>query len=86
MSADSPAGASAVTFTSVRRRARSIVLFHDVQPATIEMLPRFLKWVTEESLFRKARGEPPFKFIDYSFLLNPAHAAPPPSSIRSPSS
>lgn len=57
------------------RRARSIILFHDVQPATIEMLPRFLKWVTEESAARQARGEPPFKFIDYSFLLN--RAAPP---------
>ena len=57
------------------RRARSIILFHDVQPATIEMLPRFLKWVAEESAARTARGEPPFKFIDYSFLLN--RSAPP---------
>ena len=68
------------------RRARSIILFHDVQPATIEMLPRFLKWVTDESAARKARGEPPFKFIDYSFLLN--RAAPPtpgaPPAVASP--
>lgn len=58
------------------RRARSIILFHDVQPATIEMLPRFLQWVSEESAARKARGEPPFKFIDYGFLLNRVHESP----------
>ena len=62
------------------RRARSIVLFHDVQPATIEMLPRFLQWVAEESAARKARGEPPFKFIDYNFLLNRSPATPPPTA------
>lgn len=67
------------------RRARSIILFHDVQPATIEMLPRFLKWVAEESAARQARGEPPFKFIDYSFLLNrPASPAPAGSPAVSP--
>lgn len=62
------------------RRARSIVLFHDVQPATIEMLPRFLQWVAEESAARKARGEPPFKFIDYNFLLNRSHETAPPAA------
>jgi peptidoglycan/xylan/chitin deacetylase (PgdA/CDA1 family) len=66
------------------RRARSIVLFHDVQPATVEMLPRFLKWVTDESAARKARGEPPFKFIDYSFLLGRPGAAPTASSPPNP--
>ncbi len=60
------------------RRARSIVLFHDVQPATIEMLPRFLRWVAEENAARKGRGEPQFKFIDYNFLLKPGSVPPPP--------
>lgn len=52
------------------RRARSIVLFHDVQPATVEMLPRLLAWIAEENQNRKARGEPPFKYIDGSYLLS----------------
>jgi peptidoglycan/xylan/chitin deacetylase (PgdA/CDA1 family) len=66
-------------------RARSIILFHDVQPATIEMLPRFLKWVADESAARKARGEPPFKFIDYSFLLNRAAEPTPGAPLAAPS-
>ena len=52
------------------RRARSIVLFHDVQPATVEMLPRLLKWIADENEARKARGEPPFKYVDASYLLS----------------
>ena len=68
------------------RRARSIVLFHDVQPATIEMLPRFLQWVAEENTARKARGEPPFKFIDYNFLLNRSQENSPPAAPPSGSS
>lgn len=61
------------------RRARSIILFHDVQPATAEMLPRFLQWVAQESTARKERGEPPFKFIDYNYLLNRSSEAPVPA-------
>ena len=54
------------------RRARSIVLFHDVQPATVEMLPKLLKWIAEESEARKARGEPPFRYVDATYLLSAA--------------
>jgi len=52
------------------RRARSIVLFHDVQPATVEMLPKLLKWIAEENEARRARGEPQFKYVDASYLLS----------------
>lgn len=52
------------------RRARSIVLFHDVQPATVEMLPKLLKWIADENEARKAKGEPPFKYIDGKYLLS----------------
>ncbi len=61
------------------RRPRSIILFHDVQPATIEMLPRFLAWVASESAARRSRGEPPFKFIDYSYLLQRVGETAPPA-------
>ena len=52
------------------RRARSIVLFHDVQPATVEMLPKLLKWIADENEARRARGEPQFKYVDASYLLS----------------
>lgn len=52
------------------RRARSIVLFHDVQPATVEMLPKLLKWIADENDARKAKGEPPFKYVDGNYLLS----------------
>lgn len=52
------------------RRARSIVLFHDVQPATVEMLPKLLKWIADESEARRAKGEPPFKYVDATYLLS----------------
>lgn len=68
-------------------RARSIVLFHDVQPATADMLPRLLKWINEENAVRQQRGEPPFKFVDGSYLLNrdPKPATPaPPTAITPP--
>jgi len=65
------------------KRARSIVLFHDVQPATVEMLPRLLKWIADENLARKGRGEPPFKYIDASYLLG--KSVPPPAvSVQPP--
>ena len=54
------------------KRARSIVLFHDVQPATVEMLPKLLKWIADENESRKARGEPQFKYVDGSYLLSAA--------------
>lgn len=71
-------------------RARSIVLFHDVQPATADMLPRLLKWIHEENAVRQQRGEPPFKFVDGNYLLNrdpkpaPVPAAVPPSAVAPP--
>jgi peptidoglycan/xylan/chitin deacetylase (PgdA/CDA1 family) len=52
------------------RRARSIVLFHDVQPATVEMLPKLLKWIADENEVRKAKGEPPFKYVDGKYLMS----------------
>ena len=66
------------------RRARSIVLFHDVQPATAEMLPRLLRWVADENLARKTSGEPPFKYIDYSYLLSRGSGAPLPANTPPP--
>lgn len=75
-------------------RTRSIVLFHDVQPATADMLPRLLKWINEENAVRQQRGEPPFKFVDGSYLLNrdpkpaaapaPAPATAPPPAVAPP--
>jgi hypothetical protein len=61
------------------RRPRSILLFHDVQPATVEMLPRLLKWISEENKTRRAQKQPEIKIIDYSYLLstNPPGAAAP---------
>jgi peptidoglycan/xylan/chitin deacetylase (PgdA/CDA1 family) len=58
-------------------KARSILLFHDVQPATADMLPRLLKWIVEESAVRQRRGEPPFKFVDGTYLVNGSHGEPP---------
>lgn len=52
------------------RRARSIVLFHDVQPATVEMLPKLLKWIADENEARRAKGEPQFKYIDGKYLIS----------------
>lgn len=52
------------------RRARSIVLFHDVQPATVEMLPKLLKWIADENEARKAKGEPQFKYVDGKYLMS----------------
>ncbi len=61
------------------RRPRSILLFHDIHQATVDMLPRLLKWISEENALRKAAKRPPIKIIDYSYLLstNPPGAAAP---------
>ena len=53
------------------KRARSVVLFHDVQPATAEMLPRLLKWIVDENAQRRTRHEPEIKILDYRPLLAP---------------
>lgn len=52
------------------RRPRSILLFHDVQPATVAMLPRLLKWIQDENVARRERKQPEIKIIDYNYLLN----------------
>jgi len=61
------------------RRPRSILLFHDVQPATAAMLPRLLRWIADENASRRASHKPEIKIIDYSYLLstNPPGAAAP---------
>lgn len=61
------------------RRPRSILLFHDVQPATVAMLPRLLKWIADENANRRAQKQPEIKIIDYSYLLatDPPGAAAP---------
>ena len=61
------------------RRPRSILLFHDIHQATVDMLPRLLKWIAEENEQRRAAKRPPIKIIDYSYLLatNPPGAAAP---------
>jgi peptidoglycan/xylan/chitin deacetylase (PgdA/CDA1 family) len=52
------------------RRPRSILLFHDIHVATVDMLPRLLKWITEENAARKAAKRPEIKIIDYKYLLS----------------
>lgn len=61
------------------RRPRSILLFHDIHPATVEMLPRLLKWISEENAARKSAKKPEIKIIDYQYLLatDPPGAAAP---------
>ena len=61
------------------RRPRSILLFHDIHQATVDMLPRLLKWIAEENEQRRVAKRPPIKIIDYSYLLatNPPGAAAP---------
>lgn len=50
-------------------RPRSILLFHDIQPATVAMLPRLLKWIADENILRKSSHKPEIKIIDYQYLL-----------------
>lgn len=61
------------------RRPRSILLFHDIHQATVDMLPRLLKWIVDENAARAAAKRPPIRIIDYSYLLAtqpPGAAAP----------
>jgi peptidoglycan/xylan/chitin deacetylase (PgdA/CDA1 family) len=51
------------------RKPRSILLFHDIQPATVEMLPRLLKWIEDENKARREAKKPEIKIIDYKYLL-----------------
>lgn len=56
---------------------RNIVLFHDIQAATVQALPHILDWLDQENERRVAAGRPPIKIIDYSYLLPPRHLTPP---------
>jgi peptidoglycan/xylan/chitin deacetylase (PgdA/CDA1 family) len=58
-------------------KGRNIVLFHDVQAATVEALPKILDWLDKENAARAAAGKPIIKIIDYSYLL-PEHKLVPP--------
>lgn len=56
---------------------RAIVLFHDIQAATVVALPHILDWIDQENERRVQAGKPPIKIIDYSYLLPPRHLTPP---------
>ncbi|MDW8283647.1 MAG: polysaccharide deacetylase family protein [Myxococcales bacterium] len=58
-------------------RRRAIVLFHDVQPATVAALPRLLDWIDEENAARRAAGRPEIRYIDYGYLLPEYPIVPP---------
>ncbi len=60
-----------------RHKGRAIVLFHDVQPATVAALPRLLDWIDEQNAADRAAGRQELKIIDYRFLL-PDHPVVPP--------
>ena len=59
------------------KSGRRIVLFHDIQPATVQALPKILAFLTKENEARVARGEPPIKVIDYAYLLPKRPLIPP---------
>jgi peptidoglycan/xylan/chitin deacetylase (PgdA/CDA1 family) len=56
---------------------RAIVLFHDVQAATVEALPHILDWIDQENARRVADKRPPIKIINYAYLLPQRHLVPP---------
>lgn len=56
---------------------RAIVLFHDVQPATVTALPRILDWIDKENARRSTAKEPPIKIISYAYLLPERKLSPP---------
>lgn len=58
-------------------KGRAILLFHDVQGATVEALPKILTWLDKENETRAAAGKPQITVIDYSYLL-PEHKLVPP--------
>jgi peptidoglycan-N-acetylglucosamine deacetylase len=59
------------------KAGRRIVLFHDVQPATVAALPKILDFLDKENEARIARGQPPIKVIDYGYLLPRRPLIPP---------
>ena len=56
---------------------RAIVLFHDVQAATVVALPHILDWIDQENARRVAAGTPPIKIINYAYLLPERKLVPP---------
>jgi peptidoglycan/xylan/chitin deacetylase (PgdA/CDA1 family) len=67
-----------VTHALARLHGRAILLLHDVQSETVKALPHILDWIDHENAARQARGEPPIKIIDYSYLV-PEHKLVPPA-------
>jgi peptidoglycan/xylan/chitin deacetylase (PgdA/CDA1 family) len=58
-------------------RGRAIVLFHDVQAATVVALPHILDWIVQENARRTQVGRAPIKIINYGYLLQPRKLTPP---------
>jgi peptidoglycan/xylan/chitin deacetylase (PgdA/CDA1 family) len=56
---------------------RAIVLFHDVQAATVVALPHILDWIDQENARRTAAGVAPIKIINYAYLLPERKLTPP---------
>jgi peptidoglycan/xylan/chitin deacetylase (PgdA/CDA1 family) len=56
---------------------RAIVLFHDIQGATVIALPHILDWIDQENARRTTAGRPPIKIINYAYLLPQRHLVPP---------
>jgi peptidoglycan/xylan/chitin deacetylase (PgdA/CDA1 family) len=56
---------------------RRIVLFHDVQPATVAALPKILDFLDKENAARVAEHRTPIKVIDYGYLLPQRPLIPP---------
>ena len=63
--------------TCATLHGRAIVLFHDVQAATVVALPHILDWIDQENARRTAAGQPPIKIIDYAYLLPERKLVPP---------
>jgi peptidoglycan/xylan/chitin deacetylase (PgdA/CDA1 family) len=59
------------------KEGRRIVLFHDIQPATVTALPKILEFLKKENEAREAKGQPPIKVIDYNYLLPKRPLVPP---------
>jgi peptidoglycan-N-acetylglucosamine deacetylase len=56
---------------------RNIILFHDIQAATVQALPHILDWLDQENARRVAAHEQPIKIIDYAYLVPPHKLVPP---------
>jgi peptidoglycan/xylan/chitin deacetylase (PgdA/CDA1 family) len=56
---------------------RAIILFHDVQAATVIALPHILDWLDQENARRVAAGVAPIKIINYAYLLPDRKLSPP---------